>query len=285
MPLSITRRSWLNAAAATSARPQSAVPSSEPLLRLPHKIRMALLGVEGHVSEVLSPLDRLPDVELTAIYDPDPKAIAAIVAHNPRAANARAYSGWRSMLDRERLDLAVIAGSNAERAPAILACAERNLHIVSEKPLAIEMADLQKIEESVAQHKIRLTMLLPMRFSPPYRGMKQIVDSGAIGEVAQISAQKSYKLGPRPEWMRHRATFGGTIPYIGVHMVDLMRWVSGRELVEAASFQTRIGYPEMLDMENTTATLFRWTTEAWPPCTWITFVRRPRRRMVTIVCG
>lgn len=253
----LSRRSWLTAAAATAARPQSSAPGAQPLLRLPKRIRIALLGVEGHAGEILKPLDRLPDVELVAIYDPDPKAIAGIIARNPRAAGARPYSDWREMLDREKLDLVGIAGSNAERAPAILACAGRKLNIVAEKPLAIEMADLQEIEKAVAQYGVRLTMLLPMRFSAPYLAMKQIVASGEIGEVAQIGAQKSYKLGPRAEWMRHRNTFGGTIPYIGVHMVDLMRWASGRELVEASSFQSRIGYPEMLDMENTTATLFR----------------------------
>jgi predicted dehydrogenase len=57
--------------------------------------------------------------------------------------------------------------------------------------------------------------------------------------------------------MRKRASFGGTIPYIGVHMVDLMRFTSGREIVETMAFQSRVGYPELGDMENTTATLFR----------------------------
>ena len=72
-----------------------------------------------------------------------------------------------------------------------------------------------------------------------------------------MGAQKSYKLGERQAWMRDRRTFGGTIPYIAVHMVDLMRWTSGRELVETVAFQSRVGFPELGDMENTTATLFR----------------------------
>src|SRR5438552_9010621 len=100
-------------------------------------------------------------------------------------------------------------------------------------------------------------MLLPMRFSPPYLAMKQVVESGEIGAIAQIDAQKSYKLGERSPWMLNRSSYGGSIPYIGVHMVDLMRWTSGREFVEAVSLQTHIGYPEYGQMENTTGTLFR----------------------------
>src|SRR5205085_2635356 len=89
-----------------------------------------------------------------------------------------------------------------------------------------------------------------------YRALKQAVDSGAVGQVAQISAQKSYKLGEREEWMRHHSSYGGTIPYIAVHMVDLMRFSSGREMVSAVSFQGRVGHPELGEMENTTATIF-----------------------------
>jgi len=96
-----------------------------------------------------------------------------------------------------------------------------------------------------------------MRFEAHYRALKEIVDSGEIGEVAQMAAQKSYKLGERPQWMLHRSTFGGTIPYIGIHMVDLMRWTSGRELVETISVQARVGFPHLKEMENTTATIFR----------------------------
>ena len=40
-----------------------------------------------------------------------------------------------------------------------------------------------------------------MRLSAPYLAMKQIVESGEIGEIGQIDAQKSYKLGDRPAWM------------------------------------------------------------------------------------
>ena len=100
-------------------------------------------------------------------------------------------------------------------------------------------------------------MLLSMRFLATYRALQQVVASGAIGEVAQIAARNRTSWASAQEWMRHRETFGGTIPYIAIHMVDLMRFTSGREMVEAVSFQSRIGHPEMGDMENTTASIFR----------------------------
>ena len=245
----MTRRTWV-------AGSLLAAPAVSEPLRLPHKVRLALIGMQGHVGEILTPLKDLPDVELVAISDPDPKATAAL-ARRQNMPSLRQYTDYRRLLDQEKLEMVGICGTNSVRTPAILAAAQRKLHIVAEKPLAIEKADLERIKKAVDHNGVRLTMLLPMRFSRIYRGMKQIVDSGQIGQVAQMGAQKSYKLGDRPEWMRKRSSFGGTIPYIGVHMVDLMRFTSGREIVETIAFQSRVGYPELGDMENTTATLFR----------------------------
>lgn len=244
----ITRRAWMGGMALASQA------SGRQITRMPRALRLAIVGLEGHISEILGPLDRLPDVQLVAVQDPDPARVQQVrVKH----ASARAYHDWRELLDREQLDIVGICGINGARAAIIVACAQRKLNVVAEKPLAITTADLDRIKRAVTESGIRITMLISMRFEGVYRALNQIVNGGEIGEVAQISAQKSYKLGERPEWMRNRSTFGGTIPYIGIHMVDLMRWTSGRELVETLSVQGRVGFPQLRDMENTTATIFR----------------------------
>jgi predicted dehydrogenase len=230
--------------------------AAHEVVRLPKKVRLAIVGLEGHTSEILDPMNQLPDVELAAVWDHDSK-VAHDFAAGKHGRGARAYDDWRELVDHEKLDMVGICGTNGERAEIIIECAKHKLHIVAEKPLATTAADLDRVKHAVAESGICLTMLISMRFEGVYRALQQIVGAGEIGEVAQISAQKSYKLGDRAEWMRNRSTFGGTIPYIAVHMVDLIRWTSGRELVEAVSFQGRVGFPHLREMENTTATIFR----------------------------
>jgi len=246
----VSRRAWIAGAA------MAAQGANQQIVKLPQQLKVAIIGLEGHIGEILGPLDRLPDVELVAIQDRDPSRMRE-VAGSKHGAHARQYGKWQDLLDVEKLDVVGICGTNGERAEIILECARRKLHIVAEKPLAITTPDLERIRKAVSDSGIHLTMLIEMRFLGQYRALKQIVESGEIGEVAQMGAQKSYKLGKRADWMRHRSTYGGTIPYIAVHMVDLMRWTSGRELVETVSLQSRVGHPELQDMENVTATIFR----------------------------
>jgi predicted dehydrogenase len=251
------RRQLFFAAAALADPP---VPAPTPV-RLPRKVRLGLLGIEGgHISEIITPLPRLPDVEVVALSDPDAAERARIAAF-PRVGGARQYADWQQMLAREELDLVAINNNNGDRARAILACAARGLAVMSEKPLAITRGDLAAIKRAVAAKKIALGMQLPMRFSAAYTTLKKVVTDGLIGEVAQMSAQKSYQIGssrgPRAAWFYKRASYGGTIPWIGIHMIDLMRFTSGREYRQVAGFQTHLGFPALGDMENVTGSLFR----------------------------
>lgn len=253
------RRLFVSAAALAAAPP---VPPADPPVPLGRKVRLALLGFQGgHTNEVLTPLPRLPDLEVVAFAEAD-DAERARFAARPELAKAKQYADWHQMLAKESVDLVAINNNNGERAKAILACAARGLNVYAEKPLALTRADLTAIKRAVTSKKIALGMQLPMRFGGGYLALKKIVDDGLLGEVAQISAQKSYKMGggrggTRAPWFFQRSSYGGTIPWIGIHMIDLMRFTSGRELRQVAGFQSHIGFPELGDMENVTASIFK----------------------------
>src|SRR5436190_81951 len=158
----LSRRAWMaGAALASQARAQE-------IVRLPRKVRLAIIGLEGHTGEILDPMDRLPDVELVAVYDADPSLTEGFTRHR-HGKSARSYHDWHELLDREKLDMVGICGPNGTRAEIILECAKRKLNIVAEKPLAITAPDLDRIKKAVAGNGIRLTMLIAMRFEGVYR--------------------------------------------------------------------------------------------------------------------
>lgn len=249
LPRGITRRCWIAGTALS-------VSAADTGLRLPRRVRVGLAGLVGHVNEILAHLPRLPDVDLVAVSDQDPAALQRF-RQREAVGGATQYADYRRMLDNEQLDMVGVCNPNGERAEAILACAERGLHVVAEKPLALRRDDLRRVREAVLRRQVRLTTLLPMRFSSPYLAIKEIVDSGEIGEVAQMAAQKSYVAGNRPAWMRNRASYGGTIPWIGIHMIDLMHWASGRDFSNVYSMTARFDDPGIGEMENVTASVFR----------------------------
>lgn len=251
--LRLDRRGLLLGAVGASALAET---EPVPVVRMPRKIRLAIAGFDGHTNEILRVMPQLPDVDLVAVADAgsDPEAARFNLA-NPWVARARRYMTLADLLAHEQLDVVAICNNDGERAAAILACAARKINVIAEKPLAMNRADLDAVYS--AAKSIHLGMLLPMRFDPPYLCMKQIVKSGAIGEVLQVDGLKSYKLGTRPEWQKHAAMYGSTILWIGIHTIDLMLSVGGRAFTEVASMQSRVGFPEIGDMQNVTASIFK----------------------------
>lgn len=247
----LTRRSVLAGAGAALA------PAATSEVRLPRKVRVGLVDVLGHVGDILDPLPRLPDVEIVAVAQPDPVAWPKLAKH-PRLAAAKVYPDWQRMLDDAKPDLVAVCNANGPRAAVVLGCADRGLPVIAEKPIALTRADLERIRHSLERHQGKLSTLLPMRFEPVYLALRDAVRSGAVGEIINITAQKSYKPGNRPAWMRKMETYGGTIPWIGIHMIDLMRFTSGREVTDAFSYRAQVKAPAGIgEMENTTGTVFR----------------------------
>jgi predicted dehydrogenase len=237
----LSRRAMLLAPAAFAA-------AAEPV-RLPKKIRVAILGFEGHTGEIFTPLKRLPDVEIVAYWDSAGKT-------QTRLGSAKKYTDWREMLDKEKLDVVSITNNNGERAAAIIEAAKRKINVMAEKPLAIDKAGLSAVRHAVETNKISLGMMLPMRYEPQYLALRKSVESGQTGEIVQIAGQKSYKLGSRAPWFSKTATYGGSITWVGIHMLDLMRWTSGREFTAVGGFETRKGR-DVGEMETATASVFQ----------------------------
>src|SRR5690349_4658835 len=177
MHMNWSRRTLLLAAAAASA-------GRAATISLPRKVRLGIIGYDGHLSDILDHVSDFPDIELAAVADAgsDPRATRSAL-RNPLVSKARRYPDYPEMLERERLDCVGICNHNGGRAAAILACAERKLDLIAEKPFAMRRRDFESILGAVAKDQVHAGILLPMRLKPYFAAMKQIVDSGEIGEL------------------------------------------------------------------------------------------------------
>jgi predicted dehydrogenase len=220
-------------------------------------MRLGLIGLKGHHSVVLQGARQLGNVELVAVAEDSKQALERFQKGEPLARKAETYTDWRQLIEHTMMDVCCIGDENQLRAEQLIALIQRGVHIVAEKPLANTLEDLERLRAALAKSRSKLTMLLTMRHEAKYAKMRELVRGGAIGEVAQATAQKSYQLHTRPEWFKERKRLGGSIPYIGIHAVDLIRWTTGLDFTHVAAFHGRIGKPEMKETEDHASLLLR----------------------------
>jgi predicted dehydrogenase len=244
MPLS--RRAFLAAPAALAAEP----------IDFGRRVRIAFIGTVGHPGEITSSLSKAKGLEVVAVHDDDP-ARAARFVRNPALAGAKTYADYRKLLDAEKPDIAAVCNDNGHRAEAIVEAASRGCHVIAEKPVAITRAQLASVRAAVEKSRVRLSSLLKMRDYSYFLAMRKLAHEGALGEIIQIEAQKSYKYEGQDGWKKRKATFGGSLPWIGIDLIDLMRWSTGREFKEVFAMHSRRGVLDLGEMEESACCLFR----------------------------
>jgi predicted dehydrogenase len=119
---------------------------------------------------------------------------------------------------------------------------ERGIHVLTEKPAALTLDELARLQDACARHpKVHLAGLMFSRYDPGFYSAHELVRSGAIGDVRLINARKSYKLGTRPGYYHDRNTYGGTIPWVGSHAIDWTMWMVNRPCKSVFATQSSAG--------------------------------------------
>lgn len=210
------------------------------------KVRVGLIGTDGHTGVILSSIPRLPGVELIAFARSSPDDdVLNLKRAKAFSAKTRIYDHFEQMLEKEELDVVGVCLPYYRNAEASTAAARRGVHVVSEKPLATTLEDLARLKKEATQAKVRLTSLMNMRCSPPYRAARKAIQDGLIGEPILLTSQKSYRFGAAKPWFyKDLKTYGGTIPWAGIHSIDYMRWTSGRKYLRVSAWHGNKNHPE-----------------------------------------
>jgi len=127
---------------------------------------------------------------------------------------------------------------------------ERGIHCFVEKPICFNLEELEDIERLSAKGEAQIAAMMYYRYQPAFDAAIQAVRAGKIGEPLLITAQKSYKMGVKPAWMHSRAKFGGIIPWVGSHAIDLVYLLTGGELAAVTAETSTEGNRGFGDVES-----------------------------------
>ena len=222
------------------------------------RLRIGQIGTDGHQNMVLNGISQIEGAQLVACakgHEGD--SLDKIKKHTAFTSQTQVYDHFEDMFEKEELDLVSICRPYSLNAEAAIAAAQKGIDIVSEKPVATTIEDLDTLEQAVLNHQVRLTAMFGMRLSPAFRAAHKAVSEGLIGQPILATGQKSYKFGTRPDFFKKRETYGGTIPWVAIHAIDYTRWVAGLEYTQVAALHGNLNHPTYPGCEDQGGVLFR----------------------------
>jgi predicted dehydrogenase len=201
--------------------------------------RVGIIGagkrVRNLASQVLNADSR---IEVTALYDPLAESVAA--AKDTFGASVKAYSTYQQLLEEGDVDWVMIGSWNCYHRDQIVAALDAGKHVFSEKPLAISLEECLDIARAHRESNQKFTIGFTLRYSPHYRAIKEILDSGQLGRIISLEFNETldfnhggYIMG---DWRRLTANAGSHLLEKCCHDLDIINWLAGSRVRRAASF-------------------------------------------------
>jgi len=194
------------------------------------KIRVGIIGVGGisygHIRNFLAS----PDAEIVALVDIDPKRLTTAVEKVPELAGVPTFSDYKDMLKAGGLDAVEISTPHTLHFEMIMNSLDAGLHVLCEKPMVCTTPDAKKVMAKAEETGKVLMISYQRHFQPQYRYIKQLCDSGELGEITYIAALQcqGWKKGVAGTWRQiPELSGGGQLNDSGSHLLDMVLWLSG----------------------------------------------------------
>ncbi len=201
-------------------------------------IRVCLIGA-GRVAKVhaSSLVNHVPGASLVAIVDP----VEAVLHETAeRFEISSRFQSFQDALDGEPFEAVVITTPTFTHADLAVAAAQAGKHILLEKPMALDLAECDRILQAAEDHRVLLQLGFMRRFDPEFAAAAQRIQAGEIGQPMII---KSLTHGPGlpPPWARDLKTSNGNLAEVNSHDWDCLRWLMGsnyqRVYAEVSNFK------------------------------------------------
>ncbi|MFF5765007.1 Gfo/Idh/MocA family oxidoreductase [Streptomyces tanashiensis] len=213
-------------------------------------MRIGLIGTGRIGSFHAGVLARHPEVESLVVADADAVRAAGVAG----ALGAEAAPDVDALLGHA-LDAVVIASATAAHAELIARAAGAGLPAFCEKPIALDVPGTLAALDAVVEAGTVLQLGFMRRFDAGYRAAREAVRSGRLGRLHTVRAVTS---DPEPPPAAYLPLSGGLFRDCLVHDFDIVRWVTGREVVEVYATGSDAGpamFREAGDVDTAAAVL------------------------------
>lgn len=213
------------------------------------KIRFAVIGC-GHIGKRHAEMvTRDEGAELVALCDIRPLEELGVETYD-----VPFYTSLDALLcSGLPIDVVNICTPNGLHAAMAVEAIEAGCHVVIEKPMALTLADAERVVYAALKYRRQAFCVMQNRYSPPSVWIKQMVESGRLGQIYMVQLncywnrdERYYKPGG---WHGDARLDGGTLFTQFSHFIDIMYWLFG----DICNIQARFAdfnHAELTDFED-----------------------------------
>lgn len=196
-------------------------------------LRWGVVGLGWVATDFVVPgIVKSPGSQLTACLG---SSLEKTRAFAERFKTAKPHADLKALANDPEVDAVYIALPNAMHHAAVLEVARAGKHILCEKPFAMKAAQAREMTGACRKAGVVLRIAHQIRLDAAVTRAREIVCSGRLGRLAEVSLERASAVGARVSW-RQDFEQSGVMYDVGVHLLDLIQYVTGQRFVEVSAF-------------------------------------------------
>jgi len=192
---------------------------------------------------------------------------------------------WKKLVKRKDIDAIFVNTPNYLHEEMAVGAARAKKHILVEKPITISNKASKRMINAAEKAGVFLMIEQTQRFDPIHQAAKKFIDTGKLGKINMVKgrighAGPEYWVGGKEGWFSDKKlSGGGAMIDVGIHILDLLRWLSGKEVREVCANIKTLEKPFPVDDNGSVLMRFSdrtfgqfeasWTTRPYEVMTWI----------------
>lgn len=187
------------------------------------------------------------------------------------------YNDYRKMIEQEDIDLVAIATESGLHAEIALYCIERGVHVIVEKPIAMNMKDARAICEAAKKYNVVVCANHQNRFNKSIQKIHEAMEEGRFGKLLHAAAHVRWNRNKdyynQAKWRGTWSNDGGCLMNQCIHNADLLRWMMGNEIDEVMAYTDNVNHAyiqaedlglAVIKFKNGSYGLFEGTVNVYP---------------------
>ena len=221
------------------------------------KVRWGIIGCGGIAARRTIPEFKkmVSNAEIISVMDIDANRAQAVAA---QFNVAHSCSAEQELLEQD-VDAVYIATPQNMHCQQVIQAAKAGKHILCEKPIAITLDEVDRMEKACEEASVKFMLGFCMRNNVYNKKARELVQAGALGQIVMGRAQLTCWYPPIPgAWRQDIAvSHGGSLLDMGTHCLDLLEWIIGSRITEVGGFQDLLTHKYPTKIEDTSTIILR----------------------------
>ncbi|WP_034445878.1 Gfo/Idh/MocA family protein [Butyrivibrio sp. AE2032] len=197
-------------------------------------MKYALIGC-GRISPNHIVAAQNNNLDIVAICDIEEQNMHDKIVKFKLSEDVHCYTDYLEMLEKEKPELVAIATESGKHAEIAVNCLKKgHANVIIEKPIALSLADADRIIETAKEEGLKVCACHQNRFNKSIQKIREAVEMERFGRLlhgtAHIRWARDYEYYSRAKWRGTWAQDGGALMNQCIHNIDLLRWMMGDEI-------------------------------------------------------